>query len=79
MLPAGRWREARAALAKSAELHAGGDAADHFFLAMTHERLEEHEAALQAHAKAIAWMDHHKPGDGELQRFRAESQAVVNP
>ncbi len=76
---AGDFPAAIAALEKSMELAKGGDSLDWFFLAMAHWRLGQEDEARKWHAKAVEWMQKHKPNDDELRRFRAEAEELIKP
>jgi len=65
------------ALSKSVELRQGGDANDFFFLAMAHCRLGHKDQARTWYAKAVLWMDKHKPKDEDLSRYRAEAATLL--
>jgi hypothetical protein len=73
----GDWRAAVTALRKSTELQNGDNSFDSFFLAMAHGQLGEKAEARAWYAKAITWMDKHKPEDKELRRFRAEAAQLL--
>jgi serine/threonine protein kinase/WD40 repeat protein/Tfp pilus assembly protein PilF len=80
---AGRFRDAVAALEKSLRGGAGqSDALDLYFLALCHHRLGDAARARDCYARARAW--HKRKASGlpndlaaELQRFRAEADAVL--
>ncbi|MHC4547564.1 MAG: serine/threonine-protein kinase [Planctomycetota bacterium] len=74
---AGKWKEAIPALKKSIELTSGGSAFDWFFLAMAQWKLGEKTKARQWYWKAVAWMEKNKPDDEDLNRFRAEAEALL--
>jgi hypothetical protein len=40
-------------------------------------RARESPGHLRASAKAVAWMEKHKPDDEELKRFRAEAEELL--
>jgi tetratricopeptide (TPR) repeat protein len=71
------WTAAVAALEKSMELGAGGDARDWFFLAMAHWQLGEKEEARKWRQQAIDWTNKHAPVDEELRRFQIEAQELI--
>jgi eukaryotic-like serine/threonine-protein kinase len=48
-----------------------------FFLAMAEHRLGRPDRALRSHDRSVAWMERHAPADPELQRFRAEAEALL--
>jgi serine/threonine protein kinase/Flp pilus assembly protein TadD len=73
---AGAWDKAVAALENSMKHRKGGDAADWFFLAMSHWQLGHKEEALQWHDRAVAWMKQQPPNE-ELGRFRVEAEKVL--
>jgi hypothetical protein len=66
---AGDWRAAAEALHKGAELRAGGDSSDWFFLAMAHRQLGDKDEARRWYDKAVEWMDRNRPRDPELLRL----------
>ena len=74
---AGNWPAAQEALTKSMELHQGGDSFDWFFLAMAFWQMGKPEEARRWYDRAVAWMERHKPADGDLSRFRAEAEALL--
>jgi serine/threonine protein kinase len=74
---AGDNRAAVVTLEESIKLHEGGNSFDWFFLALAHWRLGDREQAHDWYAKAVAWMDEHKPEDGELKCFRAEAAELL--
>jgi tetratricopeptide (TPR) repeat protein len=74
---AGDWERALIALEKSAELRAGGDSFDWFFLAMTHWQLGHKEEARQWYDKAVAWMEKNRPQDTEFLQFRGEAAQLL--
>jgi len=59
----------------------GGDEEDatdcKFFLAMSHWKLGDKNAAQQAYDQAAQWMDKHHPKDLRLHRFRAEAAGLL--
>jgi serine/threonine protein kinase len=81
----GDWNAAIAALEKSMEVFRNRPEADAlesfstFFLAMAHWQRGEFETARRWYDKAVQWMDKYQPKDIELQRFRAEADAVIRP
>jgi tetratricopeptide (TPR) repeat protein len=81
---AGDWKAAVAALDKSRGLRQGGDAVDWLFLAMAHRKLGHRDEALKAYEQAVGWLeknqealDKDKDRAGELRRFRAEAEEVL--
>lgn len=74
---AGDWTAAVAALEKSMALRNGGDSYDWFFLVMAHWRLGDKEQARKRYDQAVEWMDKNAPTNGELRRFRAETEALM--
>jgi tetratricopeptide (TPR) repeat protein len=81
---AGNWKAAVTALDKSVELRQGGDAFDLLFLAMAHQKLDNHLAARKAYDRALHWieknketLDKDKAQAEELRRFRSEAEAVL--
>jgi tetratricopeptide (TPR) repeat protein len=74
---AGEFQSAVIALSRSMELRSGGDAADHFFLAMAYERLGDRKRARTWYDKAVQWMDQRSPqAEGDL-RYRAEASETL--
>lgn len=71
------YQAAVTALAKSAEMRAGGDSFDFFFLAMAHQQLGDTGSARQWYQKAAAWMEQHAPDNSELADFRAETEELL--
>jgi hypothetical protein len=61
------------------DLHAGGDSAEWFFLAMAHWQLGERSQARDWYTRAVPWMEKNRPGDEQLQRFRAEAASLLDP
>jgi tetratricopeptide (TPR) repeat protein len=75
---AGDWNAATAALKKSDELLKGNElSVNAFFLAMAHWRLSNKPEARKWYDQAVGWMEKNKPQDEELQRFRAEAEALL--
>jgi tetratricopeptide (TPR) repeat protein len=74
----GLYREAIDALNQSIELKSDG-ADTCFFLAMAHWQLGEKDEARTWFIRAIEWMEKNAPQDEELQRFRAEAEALITP
>jgi uncharacterized protein HemY len=81
---AGDWKAAVTAFDKSMEQRAGGDAFDWLFLAMTHRKLDDPNAARKWFDWAVDWMN--KNGSSlknnpqiavELRRFRSEAEDVL--
>jgi tetratricopeptide (TPR) repeat protein len=66
-----------AALKKAMALRQGGDSLDWFFLAMASWQLGDKDQARQWYAKAVSWMEEHRPKDEELARFRAEAEELL--
>ena len=81
---AGDWDAARAALEKSIARYAGRPERDTlesfstFFLAMAHARLGNGAEARRWYDRAVRWMERYQPADGELRRFRAEAEELLN-
>jgi eukaryotic-like serine/threonine-protein kinase len=74
---AGEFQSALIALSRSMELRSGGDAADHFFVAMAYERLGDRKQARIWYDKAVQWMDKRFPqGEADL-RYQAEAKEVL--
>lgn len=74
---AGDWAGAVAALTRSGELRAGGDAFDWYFLALAQLRLGRPEEARMWYARAVEWATRNRPTDDELHRFRAEAAVAL--
>ena len=74
---AAQWKLAIEALEKSMELGTGGQAADWFFLAMSHWQLDHKDEARTWYDKAVKWMEKHEPKNEELLRFRAEAAKLL--
>jgi serine/threonine protein kinase/Tfp pilus assembly protein PilF len=74
---AGDWRAAATALRKGADLRAGGDSSDWFFLAMAHWQLGEKDTSRSWYEKALSWMKANRPDDEELRRFQQEAAQVL--
>jgi tetratricopeptide (TPR) repeat protein len=74
---AGDWLSAVNSLRKSAELGDGGTGFDHFFLAMTFDRLGDHDTALDSFRRAVEWMDLNSPDHPDLQGIRAQAAAML--
>jgi eukaryotic-like serine/threonine-protein kinase len=73
----GAWKDAGAALEKSMELRKGGDSLDWFFLALTHGRLGDNEAARSWFERAVQWMEKNQPSNEELGRLRMEAATLL--
>ncbi|MEX2188871.1 MAG: tetratricopeptide repeat protein [Pirellulales bacterium] len=73
---AGDWPAAITALEKSIALRGGGDSFDWLFLAMAHWRQAEKDRAREYYEKAVEWMEKHPSRDEQLNRFRAEAEAL---
>jgi eukaryotic-like serine/threonine-protein kinase len=74
---AGDWKKALVTLEKSAELRAGGDSFDWFFLAMTHWQLGHKDEPRKWYDKAVAWMEKNRPQDKEFLQFRDEAAKLL--
>src|SRR5262249_12329971 len=74
---AGRWDDAIAALQRSMALRSGGDAYDWFVLAMSHRQKGEDGPARAWFDRALAWREKNQPQDTDLDRFHAESAALL--
>jgi hypothetical protein len=81
---AGDWKAAVAGFDRSRELRAGGDAADWFFLAMTHRKMGDPTEARKWHDRAVQWAEKTAPAPEKnpeqaeaLRRFRSEAEEVV--
>lgn len=75
----GDCRGAMAALNRAAELNAGWDPADGFFLAMAHWQLGERKQARACLDRSIRLMERSKTASEELARFRAEATVLIRP
>ncbi len=64
------------ALRRSVTLQGEGNVVDWLFLAMSQMRLGNEGEARLWYARAVGWMSNHSPGDPEIQRFRAEADAL---
>ena len=53
-----------------------GNTFDWLFVAMARHRIGKDDGP-EWYARAVAWMDEHKPDDAELKRFRAEAEGVL--
>ena len=73
----GDWKEAEEALEKSMGLNKGGEAADWFFLAMSHWKLGQKEQARKWYDQAVLWVEKLVPRDEEFGRFRAEAAELL--
>jgi tetratricopeptide (TPR) repeat protein len=71
------WKDALEPLFLSVALRKGGNSFDFFFLAMAHWQLGEKDRARNWYARAVAWMEKHKPKDKELLYVRAEAEALI--
>jgi serine/threonine protein kinase/tetratricopeptide (TPR) repeat protein len=75
---AGDWAGAIDALDKAESLAPGQHlAVNGFFRAMAHYQIGQKDEARRWRDKAIAWMAKHRSKDGELLRFRAEAEALI--
>ncbi len=74
---AGDWPAALAALKQAVALPGGGDATDHFWLALAHGHVGHAEQAQDHYRSAVRWMEANRPHDPELQRLRAEVEAFL--
>jgi tetratricopeptide (TPR) repeat protein len=75
---AGRWQESKQALQKSLQLLGDYDEGyNTVFLAMVHWKLGEPGAAHKRLDQAVTWIEHHKPGNRELRRFRGEAEELL--
>jgi serine/threonine protein kinase len=73
---AGEWRAARAALEKSMELAAGGDANDWLVLSMNCWHQGEQKEARTWYDKAADWLESHPPTD-ELYHLRRDAAKLL--
>ena len=73
---AGDWKAALAALEKSLKLRASADGEEWLFLAMTHWRLGNREAAQGWYGKAVKRLEMN-PDSKSLRRLRAEAAALL--
>jgi serine/threonine protein kinase len=71
------WKAALDELTRSMDLRKGGDSFDWFFLAITHQQLGHRDEARQWYERGVQWMTQHAPRDGELLRFRAEAEELL--
>ena len=82
---AGDWNAAVAALEKANAFTSGGDSAAQFFLAMACWHLGQKDRAGQWYDQAVQGMENQRPPPGtlpdtpQLQRFRAEAEALLKP
>jgi serine/threonine protein kinase/tetratricopeptide (TPR) repeat protein len=74
---AGKWQDAREALAKAMELGGGGESRDWFFLAMALWQQGDRAQARKWYEQARQWMEKNLPQDALLHRFRAEAEEVL--
>ena len=76
----GDWEAAINALRTAAARTDGGTAFDHFLLAMSLEKLGDHDAALLSHQEALAWIDSHQPltSSPDLITLQAQSAALLS-
>jgi WD40 repeat protein/tetratricopeptide (TPR) repeat protein/tRNA A-37 threonylcarbamoyl transferase component Bud32 len=74
---AGRWKESIEALRKSLDLGSPSPAADWFFLAMAHRKLDRKAEARRWYDRAVGWMEKNQSADEELRRFRGQAAAVL--
>jgi tetratricopeptide (TPR) repeat protein len=75
---AGDWQAAIAALEKSIELAPSDSAIDHFFLALAHSHLGDHDTARAWYDKGVEWGDKNPDKiDDDLRGFRAEAAEQV--
>ncbi len=73
----GKWPDAIRSLRKSMELRRGGDANDFLFLAMAHWRSGDRDEARSWYKKAADAMAAGPAPGPELERFRAEADALM--
>ena len=71
------WEEAIKALDKCRDIQKWATSYDWFFLAMCHWQLGQKAEARKWHDAAVKSMEQHDPQNEELQRFRAESEALL--
>ena len=78
----GDWPSASSALQKSMDLNGGGDPADWFFLAATHQHVGKAQQAQQLFDKSVDWIrknpDKVKGREAELQQFQAETALLLS-
>jgi eukaryotic-like serine/threonine-protein kinase len=74
---AGEFQSALIALSRSLELRSGGDAADHFFLAMAYERTGDRKQARIWYDKAVQRMDKRFPQEERDLRYQAEAKEIL--
>jgi tetratricopeptide (TPR) repeat protein len=73
----GEYGEAAAALGRSMELRAGGDASDWLLMAMAAWRWGDREQARSWHDRAAAWMEKNVAMSEEHSRLRAEADELL--
>jgi tetratricopeptide (TPR) repeat protein len=78
------WQASIDALARSAELHKGGDGFDWFFLAMAHHKLGHSDEARKWYERAAGWLARNSPflekipsQAAEIRRFREEAEQTL--
>ncbi len=73
------WQAADERLREAIRLRGDANARDRFFLAMTQAACDQLQEAIKSFESGSRWMDENRPGNLELQRIRAEVQALLNP
>ncbi len=77
----GDWNPALTALDRGMKLRSGGDAADYFYLALTHWRLQDKEQARECYARAVKWLRDQKEipagREAELRRLHRETALLL--
>ena len=73
----GEFEAAIASLKRSQSIGSAGESTDLFFLAMSHQHLDNSEAAHLYFIQACEWMKKNKPHDIGLRRFRAEAATLL--
>ena len=72
----GDWSASIEALEKSIEL-GGNDVMDWLPMGINHWQLGDHEAAAKWYDKAVRWMQENESDDPDLERLRAEADALL--
>ena len=73
---AGDWQGSYEALRVAGQLGQGATY-ELFFLAMVQWKLGDQEEARETYARAVAWMDTHRPTDEDLRCYRAEAEQLL--
>ena len=64
-------------LNKSIKLRHGGDAWDHFFLAVSHQRFDKPGEARQWYDKGVDWTKKNAPKNEDLRRLQSEASKTL--